>query len=397
MSKKIRIAACVATMAVLSCGASAMAANNSSAANATLTIRADQPGARIDPALHGQFMEHLGRNVYEGIWVGEDSPIPNTRGYRNDVLAALKKLQIPVLRWPGGCFADEYHWRDGIGDRSKRPHRVNTFWGGVIEPNTFGTHEFFELAELLGAKTYLAVNVGSGTVQEMSQWVEYITSPSQSTLANERRANGRDKPWKLDYIGVGNEPWGCGGDMQVGYYSDEYRKFALNIKTPKDNTPIRVASGAYGVYVFRLADGSVQQQISSYSGPPYYLYYGDTVTLANNTLYVTSTDGNVYAYTPASTTAIQTPREPTTPGGLRAGATSPAGSTSLRSPILGHPAKPSRSHPAPRSTNNRHNPADRQPVRTTAAASDQGLDPLWVRRPAGPEAPSAGRPGSTCR
>ncbi|MEO8016241.1 MAG: alpha-L-arabinofuranosidase C-terminal domain-containing protein [Pseudomonadota bacterium] len=211
-----------------------------------LTIRADTPGAKIDANIYGQFMEHLGRNVYEGIWVGEGSSIPNTRGYRNDVLTALKKLQIPVLRWPGGCFADEYHWRDGIGARDKRPARVNTFWGGVIEPNTFGTHEFFELAEMLGAKTYLAVNVGSGTVQEMSQWVEYITSPSQSSLANERRANGRDKPWKIDFIGVGNEPWGCGGDMNVQYYSDEYRKFALNIKAPKENMPVKVASGAYG-------------------------------------------------------------------------------------------------------------------------------------------------------
>ena len=213
---------------------------------ATLTIRADTPGPKIDANLHGQFMEHLGRNVYEGIWVGENSPIPNTRGYRNDVLAALKKLQIPVLRWPGGCFADEYHWRDGIGNRSKRPHRVNTFWGGVIEPNEFGTHEFFELAELLGAKTYLAVNVGSGTVQEASQWIEYITSPSQSSLANERRANGRDKPWKIDYLGVGNEPWGCGGDMRPEYYADEYKKFALNLKAPRDAQPVKVASGPYG-------------------------------------------------------------------------------------------------------------------------------------------------------
>ena len=211
-----------------------------------LTIRADQPGAKIDANIYGQFMEHLGRNVYEGIWVGTDSIIPNTRGYRNDVLAALKKLQVPVLRWPGGCFADEYHWRDGIGDRSKRPARVNTFWGGVIEPNSFGTHEFFELAEMLGAKTYLAVNVGSGTVAEMSQWIEYITSPSQSALANERRANGRDKPWKVDYVGVGNEPWGCGGDMRPEYYADEYKKYALNIKTPRDSTPIEVASGPYG-------------------------------------------------------------------------------------------------------------------------------------------------------
>lgn len=237
---KTLLAACVVA---LSC---AVSTPSPAQVAAQATIRADRPGATIDPNLYGQFMEHLGRNVYEGIWVGEGSSIPNTRGYRNDVLAALKTLQVPVLRWPGGCFADEYHWRDGIGPRDQRPHRVNTFWGGVIEPNEFGTHEFFELAEMLGAKTYLAVNVGSGTVAEMSQWVEYITSPSQSTLANERRANGRDAPWKLDYIGVGNEPWGCGGDMRAEYYADEYKKFALNIKAPKDNTPVEVASGAYG-------------------------------------------------------------------------------------------------------------------------------------------------------
>jgi alpha-N-arabinofuranosidase len=213
---------------------------------ATLTVHADRPGAKIDANIYGQFMEHLGRNVYEGIWVGEKSTIPNTRGFRNDTLAALKKLKVPVLRWPGGCFADEYHWRDGIGPRDKRPQRVNTHWGGVIEPNEFGTHEFFELAEMLGAETYLAVNVGSGTVQEMSDWIEYITSPSESTLAKERRANGRDKPWKLDHVGVGNEPWGCGGDMNPQYYSDEYKKYALNIKTPRDNRPVEVASGPYG-------------------------------------------------------------------------------------------------------------------------------------------------------
>ena len=242
MPKKI-LWALMAALCGITC---AVAASKPEPAAVQLAIDANKPGAKIDPNLYGQFMEHLGRNVYEGIWVGENSTIPNTRGYRNDVLAALKKLEVPVLRWPGGCFADEYHWRDGIGARDKRPHRVNTFWGGVIEPNEFGTHEFFELAEILGAKTYLAVNVGSGTVEEMSQWVEYITSPSESSLAKERRANGRDKPWKLDYIGVGNEPWGCGGDMRAEYYSDEYKKYALNIKTPKDNTPVEVASGAYG-------------------------------------------------------------------------------------------------------------------------------------------------------
>ncbi|HTU66435.1 MAG TPA: alpha-L-arabinofuranosidase C-terminal domain-containing protein [Steroidobacteraceae bacterium] len=245
MSKKI-LAAFAALCGLSGVAGPAGAAAKPQAIQATLTVRADQPGATIAPELHGQFMEHLGRNVYEGIWVGENSSIPNTRGYRNDVLAALKKLHVPVLRWPGGCFADEYHWRDGIGPRDKRPQRVNTFWGGVIEPNSFGTHEFFELAEMLGTKTYLAVNVGSGTVAETSQWVEYITSPSQSTLANERRANGRDKPWKINYIGVGNEPWGCGGDMTADYYASEYKKYALNIKAPKDAMPVKVASGAYG-------------------------------------------------------------------------------------------------------------------------------------------------------
>ncbi len=138
-------------------------------------------------------------------------------------------------------------WRDGIGGRSKRPHRVNTFWGGVIEPNEFGTHEFFELAEMIGAKTYLAVNVGSGTVKETSEWIEYITSPSDSTLAKERRANGRDKPWKLDYVGVGNEPWGCGGDMNADYYANESpRNTRSNVKAPRDARPVKVASGPYG-------------------------------------------------------------------------------------------------------------------------------------------------------
>jgi alpha-L-arabinofuranosidase len=224
----------------------AAGAPGADAVSVVLTVHADRPGATIDPNLHGQFMEHLGRNVYEGIWVGPKSSVPNTRGYRNDVLAALKKLEVPVLRWPGGCFADQYHWRDGVGPRDKRPRRINVFWGGVVEPNEFGTHEFFELAEMLGAKTYLAVNVGSGTVAEMSQWIEYITSPLPSTLANERRANGRDKPWRVDFIGVGNEPWGCGGDMRVEYYSDEYRKFAANVRTPPDNHTVKVASGKHG-------------------------------------------------------------------------------------------------------------------------------------------------------
>ena len=209
-----------------------------------LTIRADTPGSVINPAIYGQFAEHLGRSIYEGVWVGEDSPIPNTRGYRNNVVAALKELGVPVLRWPGGCFADEYHWRDGIGPRKQRPTRVNTNWGGVVEDNSFGTHEFLDFAELIGADAYVNGNVGTGTPQEMAEWVEYITSDANSTLANMRRQNGRDKPWKLPYFAVGNETWGCGGGMRPEYYADLYRQYATFIKTPKENRPQKIASGA---------------------------------------------------------------------------------------------------------------------------------------------------------
>src|SRR3954464_5767938 len=153
------------------------------------TVEVDTSGTApvIERAIYGQFAEHLGRGIYEGVWVGEDSKIPNTRGYRNDVVAALKAIKVPVVRWPGGCFADDYHWREGVGPREKRPVKINVPWGGVEEPNSFGTHEFMEFAELIGAKTYVAGNVGSGTPQEMAEWVEYMVSPTQSTIANMRR------------------------------------------------------------------------------------------------------------------------------------------------------------------------------------------------------------------
>lgn len=213
---------------------------------AGVTVRSDQPGSVIDPGIYGQFAEHLGRGIYEGIWVGENSPIPNTRGFRNDVLAALKQLGVPVLRWPGGCFADEYHWRDGIGPRDQRPKRVNTTWGGVLDDNAVGTHEFMDFAEMLGAEVYVNGNVGTGSVQEMAEWIEYMTADNDSTLAKLRRANGRDKPWRLHYFAVGNETWGCGGNMRPEYYADLYRQYATFIKTPRDNKPQRIASGANG-------------------------------------------------------------------------------------------------------------------------------------------------------
>src|SRR4051794_34294883 len=195
------------TVTLLALGLTAMLAQAApDPIRAELTLRADTPKAVINRNIYGHFAEHLGRLIYDGIWVGEDSAIPNTRGIRNDVVAALKQLNLPVLRWPGGCFADEYHWRDGIGPREQRPKRVNTHWGMVTETNAFGTHEFLDLCEQVGCEAYICGNVGSGTPQEMMEWVEYMTCDSpDSTLANERRKNGRDKPWRVKYFGVGNE------------------------------------------------------------------------------------------------------------------------------------------------------------------------------------------------
>ncbi len=216
------------------------------AETAQLTIRADEGRETINANIYGHFAEHLGRCIYEGIWVGPDSDIPNTRGIRNDVVAALKAIQIPVLRWPGGCFADEYHWKDGIGPRSTRPTMVNTHWGGVTENNHFGTHEFLELCEQLGCEPYICGNLGSGTVEEMADWVEYITFDGISPMAELRRKNGRDKPWKLKYFGVGNENWGCGGSMRPEYYADLYLRFQTYVRNFSGNRIFKIACGPYG-------------------------------------------------------------------------------------------------------------------------------------------------------
>ncbi|MFL6734751.1 MAG: alpha-N-arabinofuranosidase [Sphingomicrobium sp.] len=200
-------------------------------------------GAKIDRRIFGQFAEHLGTGIYGGIWVGQDSTIPNTQGYRNDVLAALKALHVPVVRWPGGCFADEYNWREGIGPRSSRPVKVNTNWGGVTEDNAFGTNEFMNFSELIGAEPYVSGNVGNGTPREMAEWVEYMTAPAGS-LAELRKANGRAAPWKLPIMGIGNELWGCGGNMRVEYAADETRRFSQFIKVPAGTHTLKIASGA---------------------------------------------------------------------------------------------------------------------------------------------------------
>ncbi|MBR5362226.1 MAG: alpha-N-arabinofuranosidase [Oscillospiraceae bacterium] len=208
-----------------------------------MLINAADTIGHIEPEIYGHFAEHLGRCIYQGIYVGEDSPIPNTYGIRNDVIAAFRQIHMPVLRWPGGCFADEYHWKDGIGEKSARRKMINTNWGGVTEDNSFGTHEFMTLCELVGCEPYITGNVGSGTVQELSEWVEYVTFDGVSPMAELRRANGREKPWRLKYLGIGNENWGCGGNMRPEYYADVYRRYQSFCKNYSGNQLYRIACG----------------------------------------------------------------------------------------------------------------------------------------------------------
>jgi len=209
-----------------------------------ITIHRNQEGSKINKEIYGQFAEHLGTCIYGGIWVGEQSKIPNIKGYRKDVFQALNELQIPVLRWPGGCFADEYHWTDGIGPKAKRPKMVNNNWGGVVEDNSFGTHEFLNLCEMLGCEPYVSGNVGSGTVEELAKWVEYMTSDGDSPMANLRRQNGREKYWRVKYLGVGNESWGCGGSMTPEYYSDLFRRYSTYCREFDGNKLYKIACGA---------------------------------------------------------------------------------------------------------------------------------------------------------
>lgn len=217
----------------------------SAAEHVTVTPAWDRlnPTDTIPAEIYGQFAEHLGRCIYGGLWVGPESSVPNTDGYRNDVLEALRALKVPVMRWPGGCFADEYHWTDGIGPRENRPRMVNSNWGGTIEDNSFGTHEFFNLCELLGCEPYLSGNVGSGTVEELAKWVEYITA-EDGPMAQRRKDNGREKPWHLKYLGVGNESWGCGGNFTPEDYAGAYRRYQTYCRDFNGNRLYKIASGA---------------------------------------------------------------------------------------------------------------------------------------------------------
>ena len=227
--------------------ATAAAAATTSEPTITVTLHATDKGPVISRQLFGQFAEHLGRGIYGGIWVGPDSSIPNTRGIRNDVVTALKALHVPNVRWPGGCFADEYHWRKGIGPAKHRPATINANWGGVIEPNTFGTHEFMDFLDQIGADAYISVNVGSGTVQEASEWLEYMTAGEADTLGAERAANGHPAPYKVPFVGIGNENWGCGGAMSPEHYLSQLKIYSHFVRSYDPTQPMRrIAVGSDG-------------------------------------------------------------------------------------------------------------------------------------------------------
>jgi alpha-N-arabinofuranosidase len=209
-----------------------------------LAVNANTPGAVISRNIYGHFSEDLGHCIYDGYWVDQSLNIPKQGRIRMDVVDALKKIQVPLLRWPGGCFADQYHWSDGIGDPAKRPKRINTTWGMVVEDNSFGTHEFLQLCDLIGCQPYIAGNVGTGTPQEMANWIEYLNFNGNSTLADLRKQNGHEKPYKVQFWGVGNESWGCGGNMTPEFYADQYKRYAaFCLNYP--GAPLRkIASGA---------------------------------------------------------------------------------------------------------------------------------------------------------
>ncbi|SFS05183.1 alpha-N-arabinofuranosidase [Anaeromicropila populeti] len=212
---------------------------------AKLVIHPGRKKGKIEKEIYGHFSEHLGRCIYEGLYVGENSEIPNTNGMRTDVVEALKEMKIPVLRWPGGCFADEYHWMDGIGPKETRKKMINTHWGGVVEDNSFGTHEFMELCRQLGCEVYINGNLGSGTVREMSEWVEYLTFEGVSPMAELRKANGHEEAWDVEFFGVGNENWGCGGNMNPEHYANEYRRYQTYVRDYKHGKRIKkIACGA---------------------------------------------------------------------------------------------------------------------------------------------------------
>src|SRR5215204_6368447 len=225
-------------------GLSILLVHLNASAQVQLNLSTSASQTTINRNIYGHFTEHLGRCIYDGFWVADTMKVPKKDRIRLDVVEALKKIKVPNLRWPGGCFADEYHWRDGIGPRAQRPKMVNTNWGGVTEDNSFGTHEFMQLCELISCEPYIAGNVGSGTVEEMAKWVEYFNFDGVSPMANLRKQNGRAKPWKVSFWGVGNESWGCGGNMKPDFYADLYRRYATYARNYPGAPLKKIASGS---------------------------------------------------------------------------------------------------------------------------------------------------------
>jgi alpha-N-arabinofuranosidase len=250
----------------------------------TINIDATQAKYRINRNIYGHFSEHLGHCIYEGLWVGENSLIPNTNGMRNDVVEALKNIKIPALRWPGGCFADEYHWKDGIGPANQRPTMINTNWGGVTEDNSFGTHEFMELCKQLECEPYISGNMGSGSIQEMSQWVEYFNSDNVSPMTDLRKANGQSKSWGVKFWGIGNESWGCGGNMRPEYYSDVAKNYGNFLRNYGSNSLNKIAVGPNGDD-YKWTDVVMREMGSSIWGLSLHYYTwangGETATNVN--------------------------------------------------------------------------------------------------------------------
>ncbi len=236
-----------------------------------LIIDTQKKDVTINKNIYGHFAEHLGRCIYDGIWVGPDSKIPNVNGYRKDILDALKEMKIPVLRWPGGCFADTYHWKDGIGPKENRSKMMNYHWGGVVEDNTFGTHEFLNLCEMLGCEPYISANVGSGSVVEMTDWIEYMNSDKDVPMANLRRKNGREKPWNVKYIGIGNESWGCGGSMTPDYYVNLLRNYSEMAGIYGQWKLYQIGCGANGAD-YNWTDVVMKQKPGSMSGLSLHYY-----------------------------------------------------------------------------------------------------------------------------
>jgi alpha-N-arabinofuranosidase len=238
---------CALLLLSLAVGGEAGATPALAADRVALAVDASRSGVKIDRNLFGQFAEHLGHGIYEGVWVGPDSKVPNTRGIRSDVVTALRALKVPNVRWPGGCFADEYHWRKGVGPR--RAVTLNPNWGGVTESNAFGTHEFMDFLDQIGAEAYVSINVGSGTAQEGAEWLEYMTAPAPTTLAEERAGNGHPAPYEVAYLGIGNESWDCGGNMTPDYYLGQlkaYARFVRNYNPAQQQDPNRMLKIAVG-------------------------------------------------------------------------------------------------------------------------------------------------------